>query len=99
MPAPKGRLKPPGSGRVKGTPNKVTQKARETIGLLVENYIDQLQEWLDVVSAKDPAKALELYLRTLEFCLPKLARKEHLVKEEENLTVVVKNFVISDVGS
>jgi len=37
MPAPKGRPKPPGSGRQKGTPNKVTRDVQEWARSIVED--------------------------------------------------------------
>jgi hypothetical protein len=46
-------------------------------------------EWL--LAVDDPAKRLDLYLRALEYHIPKLARQEHTGKDgeaiEHNLTV------------
>jgi hypothetical protein len=67
-------------GRLKGTPNKVTTQVREAIAEFAEANVGKLQAWLDAVAAKDPAKAAELFVRLLDFHIPKLARTE--VKEE-----------------
>lgn len=44
--------------------------------MFAENNADKLQSWLDAIAEKDPLKAAELYVRVLEYHLPKLdARK------------------------
>lgn len=77
MSAPKG-TRPPnaGRGRRKGVPNKVTADMRSAFTLLAQRNVDRLQEWFDAAAAKDPARALDLFLRLAEFIAPKLARTE-----------------------
>jgi hypothetical protein len=41
--------------------------------------------WLAEID--DPAKRLDLYLRALEFHVPKLARQEHTGKDGEDLVL------------
>src|SRR6516162_6012835 len=67
-------------GRSKGTPNRITSQVREAIADFAEANVGKLQAWLDAVAAKDPGKAAELFVRVLEYHVPKLARTE--VKEE-----------------
>lgn len=77
MPAPKGTRPPAmGRGRKKGVPNKVTADVRAAIARFAENNVDKLQEWLERVAKKDPARAIEIYARVIEFHVPKLARTE-----------------------
>jgi hypothetical protein len=38
--------------------------------------VGKCQSWLDAVAERDPARALELYVRLLEYHVPKLARTE-----------------------
>ena len=74
---PKGSPKVPNSGGSrKGKPNKVTAKAREVIGLVIDNTAPKVQEWLDEVASTDPKGALSAYTALLEFGVPKLQRTE-----------------------
>lgn len=73
-------------GRVKGTPNKVTQEFRETVRQLLEDNASNVGRWLTLVaegdgseySRPDPAKALDLLAKLAEFAAPKLGRTEHV---------------------
>jgi len=77
MAAAPGTLPPnAGKGRVKGVQNKSTATVREAIALLAEQNIGRVQEWLNRVATRDPAKATELYLRLIEYHIPRLARTE-----------------------
>lgn len=73
-----------GGGRPKGSPNKATAAVREAIAVFAEGNAHKLQEWLDDVASgaggnrPDPAKAADLYLRAIEYHIPKLARTEHV---------------------
>jgi hypothetical protein len=73
-----------GGGRPKGSPNKATAAVREAIAVFAEGNAHKLQEWLDSVAngvggnRPDPAKAADLYLRAIEYHIPKLARTEHV---------------------
>jgi hypothetical protein len=66
----------PRAGRPKGSVNKATRDVRAAIARFAEDNVEKLQEWLDRVAEKDPAKAAELFARVLEYHLPKLARTE-----------------------
>ena len=71
-----------GGGRPKGSPNKSTAAVREAIAVFAEGNAHKLQQWLDDVAMgaggnrPDPAKAADLYLRAIEYHIPKLARTE-----------------------
>jgi len=71
-----------GGGRPKGSPNKATAAVREAIAVFAEGNAHKLQQWLDDVAMgsggnrPDPAKAADLYLRAIEYHIPKLARTE-----------------------
>ena len=64
-------------GRAKGVPNKATADVRATIALIAERNVEKLETWLTEVGANDPAKAADLYLRMIEYHIPKLSRAEH----------------------
>lgn len=70
-------------GRSKGTPNKVTADVRAAIADFAEANVGKCQAWLDAVAAKDPARALELFVRLLEYHVPKLARTECATEVQE----------------
>lgn len=63
-------------GRVAGTPNKATQEARAVIAKVAEATAPKIQGWLNKVAAESPEKALDLFLKLLEYHVPKLARTE-----------------------
>src|SRR6266508_4564190 len=64
--------RPKTGGRQRGTPNVVTRDVRQAMAMLTEGTLLNLQRWLDQVARDDPAKAIELFIRLLEFSIPKL---------------------------
>lgn len=79
----KGKTNNP-NGRPAGTPNKVTQEARQAIAAFVDGNAHRLSEWLNAVAQGDPendikpnpAKAFEMFQSVVEYHVPKLARSE-----------------------
>jgi hypothetical protein len=65
-----------GMGRAKGVPNKSTAAVREAIAKMAEMNAPRFSNWLDQVAAKSPEKACDIYLRAIEYHIPKLARTE-----------------------
>ena len=63
-------------GRAKGTPNKVTTNARESIALFVDGNVDRLITWLDEIALSDPKKAFDAFMSVVEYHVPKLQRTE-----------------------
>lgn len=69
-------------GRPKGSPNRATADVRAAIAVFAEGNAHKLQDWLDRIAdgsdgvKPDPAKAADLYLRAIEYHIPKLARTE-----------------------
>ena len=61
-------------GRTKGTPNKSTGEVREAIAAFASANVDQMGEWLNAIES--PEKKLDLFLRAIEYHIPKLARQE-----------------------
>ena len=78
------KRRPPaaGMGRIKGVPNKTTQNVREMIAMVAEQNASKFAEWLervaegDAKTKPDPGRAAELYLKAIEYHIPKLARTE-----------------------
>lgn len=81
-----------GKGRPPGTPNKATSKVREAIALIADGMAEDFKGWLLLTAtgdperklAPDPKGAADLYLKAIEYHIPKLARTEsHLSVTEE----------------
>lgn len=64
-----------GGGSRKGRPNKATIGVREAIAEFAQANVAKMDAWLNAV--EDPSKRLELYLRAIEYHIPKLGRTEH----------------------
>lgn len=75
MAAPRG-TRPPnaGKGRPKGAVNKTTADVREAIAKIAQRNIEAVEAWLNEID--DPVKRLDLFLRMIEYHIPKLARTE-----------------------
>lgn len=75
---PKKGKKPPnaGIGRKKGVPNKATGDVRTLIAKIAEKNAAKIDGWLSRVARKNPAKAIDLYIRMIEYHIPKLSRQE-----------------------
>lgn len=72
-----------GKGRKKGTPNKATADVRTIIAKVAEANAPKINGWLARVGKRDPGRAMDLYLRMLEYHIPKLTRTE-IVKPPGN---------------
>lgn len=88
----KGDKRPENAGRKKGTPNKITDQAREAIVLLIESRIDQLPQWLDEVHEQDGAQAAFKCLTSLlEYYVPKLNRAEITSGNNRSPVIIMDN--------
>ena len=75
MAAPKGKPRPAGAGRGKGTPNKATTNAREAIAEFVEGNVPRLNYLLDRIEREEGAKAaFDCIMHVVEYHIPKLQR-------------------------
>ncbi|TAK84196.1 MAG: hypothetical protein EPO20_15095 [Betaproteobacteria bacterium] len=61
-------------GRKKGTPNKASADVRAAIALIAERNVEAFETWLAKI--KDPARRCEVFLRVLEYHVPKLSRSD-----------------------
>jgi hypothetical protein len=74
-------------GRTAGVPNKVTSEVREVIARFAEANAERFGEWITRTAEKDPARAAELYLRALEYHIPKLHRTVLATEQPENIVI------------
>ncbi len=74
-------------GRVKGTPNKATADVREAIAAFASANVGKMSEWLDAI--EDPAKKMDLYLRAIEYHIPKLGRTELTGQNGAKISIVI----------
>jgi hypothetical protein len=63
-----------GPGRPAGRPNRMTIEMREALAALVTDNTPKVQGWLDRVARTNPKAALDIYVRMMEFIVPKMAR-------------------------
>ena len=73
-------------GRRKGTPNKAAKDVREAISLIAQGKIDAFESWLAEI--EDPAKRCDIFLRVIEYHVPKLARTELTGKDGEPIVIL-----------
>ena len=98
MAAPKGHARY--GGRQAGVPNKATAKCRETIALIADDMADQFKEWLlrtaegdpEAQLKPDPKGAADLYLKAIEYHIPKLARTELANSGDKPFVVQVTSY-------
>lgn len=67
---------PKSPGRPAGSVNKATAAVREAIAKMAEDNAGNFVSWITEVAAKSPEKACDIYLRAIEYHIPKLARTE-----------------------
>lgn len=99
MSAPKGKRQKTG-GRQKGTPNKATLAARESIGMLIDGNVDKIQGWLDEIERNEGAlAAFRCFVDLLEFSVPKLARTEVTGKDGGEIEAITRIELVGLAGS
>lgn len=77
-------------GRKKGTPNKVTSDVREAIRKLAQDTFPNFCLWMNRAARRSPEKAAGLWLRMIEYHIPKLTRTEHTGLNGDPLETALK---------
>jgi hypothetical protein len=65
-----------GKGRPAGQLNRSTEQAKLTIARLANRGLDNISEDLEKIRKEDPLEAAKLYLKLLEYIVPKKAQME-----------------------
>jgi hypothetical protein len=60
------------TGRPKGSEGKDTKKLREAIAAITNGSVEDLQSCFAEIREDNPVKFIEMYLRLLEYTMPKL---------------------------
>lgn len=89
-----------GGGSRAGIPNKATAKCRETIALIADGMAHEFEGWLrrtaegdlEAGIKPDPKGAADLYLKAIEYHIPKLARTELANGDDKPFVVNVVKF-------
>ena len=71
-------------GRKPGSVNRSTEMAKLTLARLANTGLNNITEDLEEIRKKDPAQAAQIYLKLLEFVVPKLKSVEMKVDAEVN---------------
>ena len=62
------------TGRPRGAINRSTEMAKLTLARIADEGLDNLKKDLQKIRETDPVRAAELYLKILEYIIPKQQR-------------------------
>ena len=80
------------TGRPKGAINRSTEMAKLTLARIADEGLDNLKKDLQKIREKDPVRAAELYLKILEYILPKQSRVEVKGEIEQKIQQISINI-------
>lgn len=73
-----------GKGRPPGKLNRSTEMAKLTLARLADKGLNNINEDIEEIRKKDPAQAAQIYLKLLEFVVPKLKAVDMQVSGQIN---------------
>lgn len=76
-------------GRPKGKPNKTTTEIKEIITRIVGNQLEHIEKDLDNIRKNDPAEAMRLSQKFIEYVLPKQTRLDLIGEVTHKIEKVV----------
>lgn len=84
-----------GKGRPTGKMNRSTEQAKLTLARLANKGLDNITEDIDKIRKDNPVKAAEIYIKLLEYVLPKLKSVDMTIDAEvnqkiEKITIEIK---------
>ena len=84
------------NGRPKGSLNRTTEQMRLTINRAVNSTLSTIQKDLEELKKTNPEKALELSMRLMEYCMPKMRSIDIKGTMEVNAKIQSINLNIVD---
>lgn len=82
------------NGRKKGTPNKTTAELKEIITRIVGNQLEHIEKDLEKIRKTDPAEAMRLSSKFIDYVLPKQTKMEiegELKHKVDKVVIQIKN--------
>lgn len=79
------------TGRPKGAVNRSTEMSKLSIARATNVILDTLPSDLEKIRKQDPAKAIDIALKLLEFNLPKMSRIEMQAEIEQKIQQITVN--------
>jgi hypothetical protein len=80
------------TGRPKGAINRSTEQAKLTIARLANRGLDNISEDLEKIRKTDPIEAAKLYLRLLEYIIPKKSSIEMKAEIDQRIQQISINI-------
>lgn len=80
-------------GRPVGKPNKTTSEIKEIITKIVGNQLDKLEADLDKLRRTNPAKAVEISTKLIDYVIPKMSKLDiegQLTHKVEKVVIEIK---------
>lgn len=81
-----------GKGRPPGKLNRSTESVKLTLARLADRGLTNITEDLDEIRKKNPVKAAEIYLKLLEYVVPKLKSVD--MKVDADVTAKVEQIKV-----
>lgn len=88
-----------GKGRPAGQLNRSTEQAKLAIARLANNGLDALREDLEKIRKEDPIEAAKIYLKLLEYIVPKKAQMELSGQIDQRIQQISININRKDIGT
>ena len=88
-----------GKGRPAGAINRSTEQAKLTIARLANRGLDNISEDLEKIRKQDPLEAAKLYLKLLEYIVPKKAQMELSGQIDQRIHQITVNVNRKDIGT
>jgi len=83
-------------GRKPGAVNRSTEQAKLTIARIANTALDNLKEDLEKIRKENPVEAAKLYLKLLEYIVPKKSSIELKGEIKQQIQQVTVNVVKKD---
>jgi hypothetical protein len=85
-----------GRGRPPGKLNRSTEQAKLAVARLANNGLSNLQEDLEKIRKKDPLEAAKIYLKLIEYIVPKKAQIEMKAEVEQKIQQITVHVIEKD---